>query len=152
MPPREFSPELNEDLYNTLAKRITARGVTQAGQARSEALGRGLGGDPYEASAVGLARQGTNDELGNLDADLAYRAAGLNRDERIGRENREDTQLFQAGESEKDRNFRETMAKRQMDWQGDQTNTENRRGMQAALWQIPLGGAAKGFGAWMGKP
>lgn len=151
MPPTEFTPEVNQDFYNTLSRRISERGAVQSGQARSEALSRGLGGDPYEAAAVGSARQGTANELNSLDSSLAYNVAGLNRDERITNFNREDTQAFQAGESEKDRAFRERMATLQNGWAGDAANTENRRGMQAALWQIPLGGAAKGFGAWMGK-
>ena len=147
--PKEFTPELNEDLYNTLAKRISARGESSAGRARSEALSRGLGGDPYEASAVGMARQGTQDELGALDSDLAYRTAGFGREERLGRESRgyqvEDRD-FAAKEAEKERNFRETMALRNMDWQGDMANTANRRQQQAALWQLPfqVGGAVAG--------
>ncbi len=150
---KEFTPELNEDLYNTLSKRITSRGETDAGRARSEALSRGLGGDPYEASAVGLARQGTQDQLGALDSDMAYKIAGLGREERLGHEQRgyqvEDRDLGYA-EDQKDRDFRERMAKMQQDWQGDQASTDNRRSQQAALWQTPfaLGGAA--LGGWAG--
>ena len=146
---KEFTPELSEDLYNTLSKRISARGESSAGRARSEALSRGLGGDPYEASAVGLARQGTQDELGALESGMAFDIAGLGRQERLGHEARgyqvEDRDLgFK--EAAKDRDFRERMAKMGMDWQGDQANTANRRSQQAALWQMPfqIGGAMAG--------
>lgn len=153
MPPKEFTAEVNEDFYNSLARKIKDRGVTRAGTARSEALSRGLGGDPYEASAVGLANQGTDAELANLDSSLAYNVAGLGREERLSQQSRGwqvEDRNFGAAENEKDRAFRERMARLNQDWMGDQANTENRRSMQAALWQIPLGGAAKGLGGWMG--
>ncbi len=142
----EFTPELTADFYDKMSKRITARGETNAGRARSEALSRGLGGDPYEASAVGLARQGTQDELGSFDADLNYKIAGLNRDERLTKEGR----AYDSEEAQKDRAFREKMAQMGYDWQGDQANTANRRSQQAAMWQIPLGAASKAAGAWAG--
>lgn len=153
MPPKEFTPEVNEDFYQSLARKIKDRGITRAGTARSEALSRGLGGDPYEASAVGLANQGTDAELGDLESNLAYNVAGLGREERLGQQARGyevEDRNFGAAEADKDRAFRERMARMGMDWQGDQANTANRRSMQAALWQIPLGGAAMGLGRWMG--
>ncbi len=146
MTPSEFTPEITSDLYNTLSKRISQRGVTTAGQARSEMLARGLGGDPSEASAVGIARNNTNNELDSLDANLNYNVAGLQREDRI----HQGDQDFSAAESAKDRDFRERMARMGYDWQGDQANTANRRSQQAALWQIPLGAAAKAGGAYFG--
>ena len=144
----EFSPEITQDFYNAMTKRISDRGVTRAGQRRSEALSRNLGGDPYEASAVGLADQGTDQELNQFDADLNYRVAGLNRDERVGRETREDEQSFQSAEGDKDRAFRQRMAQLNMDWQGDQANTANRRSTQSAIWQLPIQAGGAVAGGW----
>lgn len=139
--PQEFTPEINEDLYNSLSAKIKSRGVTRAGQARSEALSRGLGGDPYEASAVGLANQGTDSELNSLDSNLAYKVAGLNREERLGEktrgwnvEDREDNQTFDAEQGEIDRAFREKMGRLGYDQRRDMEALQNRRGYQGALW------------------
>lgn len=79
----EFTPELNQKFYESLAGGIRRRGNEGIGTARSGALARGLTGDPYEGSAVGAVEAGTNQELGELDAGLAYKAAGLNREERL---------------------------------------------------------------------
>lgn len=150
MPPKfEFTPEINQDFYDRMASRISKRGETQAGQARSEALSRGLGGDPYEASAVGLARQGTQQELGDFDADLGYRMAGLQREERLTGEDR----AYQDKRSEQDFLNRKELAQfgSQLEDQsyGRREALQNRRGYQGALWNLGAGLAAKGLTAML---
>ena len=151
----EFTDELNDNFRNTMMKRISDRGISRAGSARSEALSRGLGGDPYESSAVGLANQGTDQELNEFDAKLGYNVAGLKRDERLGKQNRgyqvEDRD-FAAEEAKKDRDFRETMAWRNQGWQNDRDSTANRRAQQGAMWSTGASLAGTALGAWMGDP
>jgi len=104
----EYTPELDEKFRSAMTKRISDRGVSRAGAARSEALSRGLGGDPYEASSVGLANQGTDQELNAFDAQLGYNVAGLNREERLGTQQRGyqvEDRNFGAAENEKDRSL-----------------------------------------------
>lgn len=144
--PKEYTPEITEDYYDTLSRKIQQRGDADVGRARGEALARGRAGDPFETSAVGMSRAGTSQELGDLYAGLNWNVAGLQREERLGGVERD----FQAGEAEKERGFRETMAKRGYDFQNDFANTQNRRSQQAALWQIPLGAGSKALGAWAG--
>lgn len=146
---KEFTPEVNEDYFNTLSKRISARGAANEGRGRSEALSRNLGGDPYEGSVVGMAREGTNSELNDLDAGLAFQVAGLNRGERLGNEQREDTQAFQSGESEKDRQFRERMLHLSNNF-ADATRNNTRRANKIDAEQGMVEGAAMQYGmSWL---
>lgn len=82
------------------------------GGARSEALSRGLTGDPFEASAVGMARQDRGRKLLDLETNLASEAFGQSREDRLLREarafttsEREGSQGFSAAETEKNRRF-----------------------------------------------
>lgn len=142
----EFTPEITEDLYNKLSRGIQKRGDLAVGQARGEALARGRAGDAFETSAVGGARAATRQSLADLDAGINFDIAGLSRQERLIGEGRD----YASGEAAKERDFREMMAKRGYDWQRDMLNTQNRQSMQAALWQIPLQGAFKAGGAYLG--
>lgn len=148
--PIEFTPEITENFYNRLAKRISDRGSQRQGLARGQALERGLTGDPWEASAVGVAGNQTSQELADLDAKLSYDVAGLGREERLGQERRgyqvEDRD-FAAAEDEKRRAFEERLMNRQ----GDMENTRNRRNLQSSLWQLPgqIGGMV--LGGWAGS-
>lgn len=81
--PQEFTPEIDQAFRNRLAYGIQQQGAADQGQARSDALARGLTGDPFEASAVGAARNNTSNQLNSLDSGLAYENAGLQRDERL---------------------------------------------------------------------
>ena len=142
----EYTPEVTEDFYNRLAQRIQKRGGQDVGLARSEALSRGLQGDPYEGSAVGAARRGAGEQLGDLESSLAYNVAGLQREERLGKEG----QAYESAESEKSRAFQERMAKMYQAYEADQANTQYRRSYQSALWQAPLNLLTLGMGSYLG--
>ena len=58
---------------------------------------------------------------------------------------------YDSAEADKDREFRERMARQYQSFMADQGNTDYRRGYQSQLWQIPLQGAARGGGYAMGK-
>ena len=154
---KEFTPEVTQDFYNRLAAGIQKQGGYDVGQARSEALARGLTGDPFEASLTGMARSSTANRLADLDANLAYNVAGLNREERLigegrqyGTSERLGSQEFQNEQNQAQMSFQDRMARLQHDWNSDAASTENRRGYQRALWQLPgqLAGAA--IGGWAG--
>ena len=149
--PKEFTPEITEDFYNRLASGIEKRGAQNVGLARSEALSRGLTGDPYEAAAVGSARQGTSQQLGDLGADLAYKVAGFGREERLGRERMDFESKESAKAFERQLGLQDLMATRQHGWDADAANTANRRGYQSALWQLPVGAVGAGLGAGLGR-
>lgn len=144
MPPKEFTNEINEDFYQNLSKRIQGRGNVAVGQARGEALSRGLEGDPFEAQVVGAARSGTANELSDLDANIAYNVAGLGREERLIGEGRK----YESEEAQKNRNAQFELARLGREFGADQANTANRRSMQAALWQIPAGLGGAALGGW----
>lgn len=156
----EYTPEINEDFYNRLSRRTSERGAQAVGQARSEALARGLEGDPFEASAVGSARAGTSNELADLDANLNYNVAGLRREERLGQQQRgyqvEDRD-FRAAQDERQRNFTERLARLGYaaadQLQSDKEGKEYRRGYQNFIRQegynTALGGAKFAAGKFM---
>ena len=130
---QEFTPEITEEFRRKLARPIEERTAQGIGLARGEALERGLTGDPFEASAVGAARQGGAQSLANLEADLAYGQAGLQREERLlgeGRRyqtgEREASQLFGTGEGEKNRAFQERMARLGYDFEQGMRDKENK--------------------------
>ena len=108
----EFGPELSEDYLKNLYQDIEATGAQREGQAKSEAIARGMAGDPTEGSLVGRARGETDRAKLGAKSDFFYNLAGMQRGERLGREQRgynvEDRD-FAAGEAEKDRSFRERM-------------------------------------------
>lgn len=143
----EYSPEISEDFYKRLIGGIGEQEAQGVGQARSEALSRGLTGDPFEASAVGGVRQGAARARSDTAADLAYSLAGMKRQERMTGEER----TYQSGEAEKSRSFQERMARLYNDWQGDRENTANRRQMQSSLVNAGVGLASRGIGAAAGK-
>ena len=154
--PTEFNSDINADFYNRLASGIQKQGGYDVGQARSEALARGLTGDPFEASLTGMARANTSNKLADMGADMDYRLAGMNREERMLGEGRQyqtaerlGQQQWQSGESAAMRSFNERMARQQNDWASDAASTANRRSTQSALWQLPiqLGATAAGYAA-----
>ncbi len=135
-----------------MATRIGDRGAQNVGLARSEALSRGLEGDPYEASAVGRERAATSGQLADLDADIGYKTAGLQREERLTGEGRqyqsgenERSRAFTAAESEKNRNFQERLARLGYDQQRDMEAVGNRREYQRFIrdkgYDSAVGGA-----------
>ena len=98
---REYTPEVDEELIARLTRGISQRGELQRGRATRGALERGLSGDPFEASARGLADAETSGLIADMEADFAYRRAGLQREERLIGEG----QQFSAGEAQKGRDF-----------------------------------------------
>lgn len=142
--PLEFTPEITEDYYKKMARPIEERGASNVGLARSEALSRGLTGDPFESTGVGAARAGTSKELSDLYSGINFDVAGLARGERLTKEG----QTFQAGESEKNRAFEERMARLGYGNQRDMLAQQNRYAQQQLPWQI--GGQALGIGAGYG--
>lgn len=102
----EFTPELDEQYLRRLLAPTEKRGEQFRQRRFSEALGRGLQGDPFESSAVGGADQATLEALANLEADFNFQRAGLTREERLIGEGRE----FQSGEAEKQRGFQASEA------------------------------------------
>ena len=147
----EFTPEINEDFYGRLAGRIARRTDAGVGQARGEALARGRQGDAFETSAVGMARGRGAEELNDLDAELAYKLAGMQREERLTKEG----QVFQAGESQKDREAEER--EREFNWlryggqAADAAKTANRRAYQGALWSAGASAAGNVIGRGIGS-
>ena len=149
----EFTPEVNEDFYNRLAGKISAKAGEQRGTRRGEALSRNITGDPWEGSAVGQIDAAEQGGLADLGANMAYTTAGMNREERLGEQSRGyqvEDRNFSAAEAEKMRAFQEKMAKQGYDWRSGEASAENRRNQQSALWQMPfqLGGMA--LGGWAG--
>ena len=127
--PKEYTPELNEALYNRMAQRIETRGGADVGRARSEALSRGLQGDPFETSQVNSAREGTRQELNEFDLNLTDRLAGLGREERLIGEDR----AYRSTETQKDRDWRERMEDlRYQRRRGDEEEDYNREAKGAA--------------------
>ena len=111
-PAREFTQEINQDFLSRLQRPIVKRGAQRAGRARGRALARGLTGDPFESSAVGAAENETEQLLKDLEAEFAFRGAGLQREERLTGEGREFTtserlgrQEFTSAERSKDRDL-----------------------------------------------
>jgi len=122
--PQEYTPELTEEFYKRMAKPIEEETARNIGLARSEALARGLEGDPFEAIAVSGARKAGTESLADLYAKLGWQGAGWGREERLGREGREwnageseKARAWQGAESEKQRAFRERLANLQYQWQ-----------------------------------
>ena len=152
--PQEFTPEITQNFFNRLAGSIRERGAKRRGLARSEALARGLTGDPFEASSVAAERGRTDVELANLEADLGFRVAGLQREERIGTESREDIQSFQAAEAEKDRAFRERLSRLGFAQDLDFDKTRRRREFQGDLTRSGIEAGAglftRGIGRYFG--
>ncbi len=150
MPPKEFTPEITEAFFNRLAGNIRKRGERNRGLARSEALSRGLERDPFERSAVSVQREKTKRAVGDLEADIGFRVAGLQREERIGTERREDVQSFQSGEADKDRAFREKLARLGFDFERDASKTRSRRDLQSGLLTAGATGIFGGIGQFAG--
>ena len=138
---REFTPELTEEFYKRLAKPIQEQTAQNVGLARSEALSRGLEGDPFEAIGVGAARTGGARSLGELYAGLGMQGAGMAREERLGETERgwkagetEKQRGWESQEAEKLRAFQEKMAQETYNRQRDYEALMNRRKYQSELW------------------
>lgn len=142
MTPIEYSPEITEDFYNKLARPIAQRGAERQGQARSEALARGLTGDPIEGSLVGAARAQTDTDLNDLNANVNFDLAGKAREERLTKEG----QQFSAGESALDRSLQERLTRLGYEMQGNFQQNEMNAKKRALPYELAagVGGAALG--------
>lgn len=149
--PQEYTPEMTEDFYNKLARPLEERTAANVGKARSEALSRGLEGDPFEASAVGAARTAGTNALSDLWANIGMQGAGMAREERMTGEGRDwqggQAQLgreFQSTENEKLRAFQQQMAEL------DRANQRRIAEENSSGWGDVLGTAAGMFTGGLG--
>ena len=135
--PKEFTPEMTEDFYKSLARPIEERTNLNVGRARSEALARGMEGDPFESLGVASARNAGADALGDLWSGISMQGAGMAREERMRNLEREDVQAFgaeqtglgrewQSGESQKGRVWQSGESQKGRVWQSAE-NVENKR-------------------------
>lgn len=84
----EYTNEITQDYINSLSRNIKNKGRSSEASARTEALNRGLEGDPYESLSVSSARNNTANELSDLESNTAWNVAGLQRQERLTEEDR----------------------------------------------------------------
>ena len=147
----EYTPEITADYLTQLKRPIEERGVQQVGQARGEALRRGLTGDPFESLRVGSAQASTNRDLTGTEANLAYNTAGLRREERmVGEKN-----IYESAEAEKQRVFQEKMSATMFNYQNAlqaSQNLYNKQQNQRSFWPNLLSSAVGyGTGAAVGN-
>lgn len=135
--PKEYTPEMTEDFYKSLARPIEEGTARNVGRARSEALSRGLEGDPFESLGVASARSRGTEALGDLWSGISMQGADRAREERMTNLNREDTQAYgaeQAGlgrdwqsrESGLGRTWQSGESQKGRDWQSGE-RAEDRR-------------------------
>lgn len=148
---REFTPEINQSLYERMARPVREQGARDVASARSTSLARGLTGDPFEASLTGLAKQGTANKLSDINADIQWTGAGMARDERLtgeqrayGTSEREAGQQFQGAQNEANRAFQERLARLGYQNQREQADRESEGGL------LQLGGTV--LGTYLGGP
>lgn len=147
--PQEFTPELNEDLYNKMARKISQNGAADVGNARGEALSRGLTGDPFEASAVGEARNNTTNQLNDLYTGMNYDVAGKAREERLMGQTRGyqvEDRNFSAAESDKNRALQERLARLGYAFNADQATTSFSRSFDMLPYQFAAGAGGRIIG------
>lgn len=148
--PKEYTPELTQDFFNSLARPIEEQTRSNVGKARGEALRRGLEGDPFESLGVAKARTEGSNQLADLWSGISMQGAGMAREERVGRENREDTQAYgaeqsqlgrdwQSGENAANRSFSERMAQINYDNDVGLMKRKNRYDYQSELWNTGAG-------------
>jgi hypothetical protein len=101
----EYTPEVTQNYLKSLQQPIQQQGAVDVGQARGEALRRGMAGDPFEALRVGAAQNTMNTNMANTNANLAFNVAGQAQQERVGKENLQSQQTFQDTEQQKQNAF-----------------------------------------------
>lgn len=166
--PPEYTPEMDKAFYDKLSRPIEERTNLNVGKARSEALARGMEGDPFESLGVASARNAGANALGDLWSGISMQGADRAREERMRNTEREDTQAFGAeqaglgrdwtsgesklgrdwtsGENAEARRFKERMT--QVDYDNDvaMNRRENRNAYQSELW----GAGAELAGGFLG--
>lgn len=177
--PPEYTEEMNKNFYESLARPVEERTNLNVGKARSEALARGMEGDPFESLGVASARNQGAQQLGDLWSGISMQGADRAREERMTNLNREDTQAYgaeqaglgrtwQSGESKLGRDWQSGESQKGRDWQSGenavgrnfqekmtQTNYDNAVGLQNRAnrqgYQSELwGSAAKLAGGFLG--
>jgi len=141
----EYTPEITQDYLDRLNKPILQRGTQLVGQARGEALRRGLEGDPFEALRVGEAQTQTTNALADTNANLRYGVAGMQREERMGTENFNRETAFKSAESEKDRAFQERMTIMQQNYQAALQRAQE-RAQRRSFWPNLIGNTVSTVG------
>ncbi len=151
---QEFTPELDQSFIERLQRPVRRRGARDIGLARGEALRRGLSGDPFEAAAVSGTRARIGERLSDIEADVGFRRAGLQREERLigeGRRfatsEREARQAFASREAERDRQARFRLA--QLGFDFERQLARERRG--DPFLDFLTGAAAQGVGTAVGS-
>lgn len=136
---QEFTPELDENLLSRMRQKIQKQGVQDRGRGTREALERNLQGEAWEGSRRGSVDAGTLDAMANLEADFAYRRAGLQREERLAGVERgwrsEESQKgrqFEAEQSATDRALQERLARMGYDYNAEQRKKARREALMGA--------------------
>lgn len=152
--PKEYTPEMTQDFFKSLARPIEEQTRSNVGKARGEALRRGLEGDPFESLGVAKARTEGSNQLADLWSGISMQGAGMARDERLTGEGRawqsEEAQKnrdFQSTESIADKQFQEFMSKLGYDQYRGKEALENRRGYQSEIWNTAAEFLKTGLGA-----
>lgn len=147
----EFTPEITADYLKRLQQPIIEQGAVSVGRARGEALRRGMAGDPFEALRVGAAEAGTQRALADTGANLAFNVAGMQQQERYGKEQLASQQQFSAAEAEKSRQFEAQQAQITRDYQAALQRAQ-RHAERRAFWPNLIGGmVSTGAGVYAGK-
>lgn len=141
--PFGFSQDLVDQYRKNLDRPIEEQGAQDVGKARSEALARGLSGDPFESSLTGAARQGTQAQLAGVNSDLAWKMAGLTH----GDAQQQKGWDFQAGQNDQDR----ALSRERMQMERDQANAAEQGGLFSGLGSIAGGILGGPIGAGIGK-
>lgn len=84
----EFTPELNEQVLQSLLRGITERAAVGKGAARGEAVRRGLTGGSFEGTRVGAIERGAGQSAADAQIQLAIENAMRQREERLIKEGR----------------------------------------------------------------
>lgn len=82
----EYTPEITAQFRESLRRPEMEREAQNIGKVRGEALRRGMEGDPFESLGVAAERKATGERLSDIDANMAYNVAGMQREERMGAE------------------------------------------------------------------
>ena len=156
MYPKEYTPELRQSFYESLARPVREQEALNVGRARSEALSRGLEGDPFEAASVGAARTAATNALSDLWSGISMQGAGMARQERLTGEARqyetaetEKARAYQTSENEKLRAFQAQMA--ELDRANQRRIARGSRGGLGDIAGLAAGYFTGGLGAGLAK-
>jgi len=148
--PQEYTPEMTQNFYESLSRPIEERTRLNVGKARSEALARGMEGDPFESLGVASARNQGAQQLGDLWSGISMQGADKARQERMTKEGRDwqttenaEAREWQSQEADAGRAFQEKMTQTNYDNSVGMLNRNNRNAYQSEIWNT-LAGIGKG--------